>query len=550
MMMYSATNSLYPCVYLATHQPPIQFVSSSAQQSPIHYYGAPAMSPAPVSYAPTPPHAFHTMTLQNPNWNMDTGASSHLADNTSILTSCSNSSIYPSVFVGNGHSIPVTHTGHNRRLSISKEALGAFGKSQTYSAEDRYRGRGQEAEQKQVKIMKDKRDKNTVEDRIMDYGASFHATYCKEKLERFKLRSGKVDIYFCKPGGLGKQKNLSFIMSVKTRKLQRSCGRYNANLQVKYLKFDNGGEYSSWSIKFCVENGIVMLKMVPKTPLQFDSVSTTYLIYRIPYVSIRVRIREDEWRGKDTSLTHLKVFGCDSFVKVKDVCEEAMKCTFIGNGSDEIQYSFRNTKSHHVIRSRDITFMDSIHEASPGGSSDTSEGSEDSGSFEDSEDQMNNTLKTEHPPRREALTLHRYKDPPESPGLRDGSTIHIPESDYLQEKKHHKACRCSGLKKNRIVAKGTRLDWWLRFPTETREPSYMGALNDTPTQHKSKGFQLAGQEENLECRMKEILYELIQALRLRCSEKHGLGYVLTVGVTTVEWESRLHKSITMLTIEV
>ncbi|GKD21334.1 hypothetical protein Tco_1223037, partial [Tanacetum coccineum] len=31
----------------------------------------------------------------------------------------------------------------------------------------------------------------------------------------------KVDIYFCKPGDLGKQKNLSFIMSVKTRKLQR-----------------------------------------------------------------------------------------------------------------------------------------------------------------------------------------------------------------------------------------------------------------------------------------------------------------------------------------
>ncbi|GJT73445.1 hypothetical protein Tco_1032731 [Tanacetum coccineum] len=33
---------------------------------------------------------------------------------------------------------------------------------------------------------------NTVEDRIMDSSASFHATYCKEKLERFKLRSGKV----------------------------------------------------------------------------------------------------------------------------------------------------------------------------------------------------------------------------------------------------------------------------------------------------------------------------------------------------------------------
>ncbi|GJZ08851.1 hypothetical protein Tco_0543134 [Tanacetum coccineum] len=44
--------------------------------------------------------------------------------------------------------------------------------------------------------------------------------------------------------------------------------------------------------------------------------------------------------------------------------------------------------------------------------------------------------------------------------------------------------------------------------------SYVRALNDTSTQHKSKGFQLAGQEENLECRLKEILYGLIQAPRL------------------------------------
>nr|GEV19920.1 retrovirus-related Pol polyprotein from transposon TNT 1-94 [Tanacetum cinerariifolium] len=33
---------------------------------------------------------------------------------------------------------------------------------------------------------------NTVEDRIMDSGASFHATYCKEELDRFRLRSSKV----------------------------------------------------------------------------------------------------------------------------------------------------------------------------------------------------------------------------------------------------------------------------------------------------------------------------------------------------------------------
>nr|GEV23086.1 ribonuclease H-like domain-containing protein [Tanacetum cinerariifolium] len=53
-------------------------------------------------------------------WNMDTIVSSHLADNTSILTSFSNSSMYPSVFVGNDHSIPVTHTGHSFLHTSSK----------------------------------------------------------------------------------------------------------------------------------------------------------------------------------------------------------------------------------------------------------------------------------------------------------------------------------------------------------------------------------------------------------------------------------------------
>ncbi|GKA47340.1 hypothetical protein Tco_0740223 [Tanacetum coccineum] len=38
-----------------------------------------------------------------------------------------------------------------------------------------------------------------------------------------------------------------------------------------------------------------------------NSVSTAYLIYRIPYVPIGLRILEEEWRGKDTSLAHLKL---------------------------------------------------------------------------------------------------------------------------------------------------------------------------------------------------------------------------------------------------
>ncbi|GKB87893.1 hypothetical protein Tco_0960165 [Tanacetum coccineum] len=97
----------------------------------------------------------------------------------------------------------------------------------TAVSEDRYRGRGHdkglEAEQKQVENMEDMRDKvqaeyhvgkdvnmaaedsddalvccveNMVADRIKDSGASFQATYCKEELERFKLRSGKVRLAY------------------------------------------------------------------------------------------------------------------------------------------------------------------------------------------------------------------------------------------------------------------------------------------------------------------------------------------------------------------
>ncbi|GJX97999.1 retrovirus-related pol polyprotein from transposon TNT 1-94 [Tanacetum coccineum] len=199
----------------------------------------------------------------------------------------------------------------------------------------------------------------------------------------------------------------------------------------------------------------MMLKMVPETPLQFgvaerlsrtfraestglradapkmllaDSISTTYLIYRIPYVLIGLRIPEEEWRGKDTSLTHLKVFGCDLFVKVKDFCREAIKCTFIGSGSNEMRYSFQDMMSHRVIRRRDITFVDSIYRASivskhrlnleitqsQGGSSDTSEGSKNSRSFEDSGRSDEEYSKDGASSKEGGSEIHSYEDLPES----------------------------------------------------------------------------------------------------------------------------------------
>ncbi|GJU93335.1 hypothetical protein Tco_1318091 [Tanacetum coccineum] len=86
-----------------------------------------------------------------------------------------------------------------------------------------------------------------------------------------------------------------------------------------------------------------------------------------------------------------------------------------------------------------------------------------------------------------------------------------------------------------------------------------GSLEDTSTQHKSEGFQLAGQNENLVGKgasnmpwySKKMVHHALDNLiemKDKSSKKQVLGYVLTVGVTTVEWESRLQKSITMVLI--
>ncbi|GKE07556.1 retrovirus-related pol polyprotein from transposon TNT 1-94 [Tanacetum coccineum] len=149
-----------------------------------------------------------------------------------------------------------------------------------------------------------------------------------------------------------------------------------------------------------------------------DSINTTtYLINRGPSVPLGFRIPEEEWEGKEVSLTHLNVFGCDSYVKMKDVARDkldakAIKCTFISYDLDEIGYRFWDTKDHKVARSREVTFNeDSLY-----GAKATTYFMRASRIVEV---QMKKTLKMEHPPRREALRLHRYEGPTESPRLRN-----------------------------------------------------------------------------------------------------------------------------------
>ncbi|GKB31219.1 hypothetical protein Tco_0870620 [Tanacetum coccineum] len=423
---------------------------------------------------------------------------------------------------------PIPH----RSLSILEEALGAFGKSQTYWYEGfvviifvaleypskdiqriyelfvKCRGqiqgrgydRGQEAKQKQVEIMdkevnqaaRDSDDalvccvENTVKDRIMDSGASFHATYCKEELERFKLRSGKVRLADDKTldiAGVGDVflktsfgtswtlKDVRYISFLKRRLI--SVGKLDeegypvgfGDEQWKVIKHQRLSDMSrigmsmlaskgnvpdvgrGWS-KFIqkamalhllhqFEDPVTMI-LLSKTAagvairimqtfrakstrlraealkmLWADLVSTAYLIYRIPYVLIGLCILEEEWQGKETSLTHLKATAqmkCDTDFRIQRVTRlSEAKISHLWTRFMELEND--SIVAEHGLSS-EIT-------QSPSGSSDTSEGSENNKSFKDSGRSMQYTLKDGSSPRRECFRESTwYKNPPESPGLR------------------------------------------------------------------------------------------------------------------------------------
>ncbi|GKE67265.1 hypothetical protein Tco_1521426, partial [Tanacetum coccineum] len=138
---------------------------------------------------------------------------------------------------------------------------------------------------------------------------------------------------------------------------------------------------------------------------------------------------------------------------------------------------------------------------SSGGSLDTSEGSKNSGSFEDS-----------------GRSDEEYS--------KDGASFKEGGFETPQEQRSTRESRapnqtCSLV---RILAgkKASQRLWMFKVKEE-----HDGS--------KSEGFQLAGQEENLECRLKEILTDSSTeaTMKDRCSEKQVLGYVLTIGVTTV-----------------
>ncbi len=85
------------------------------------------------------------------------------------------------------------------------------------------------------------------------------------------------------------------------------------------------------------------------------------MINRGPSKPLDLAILEEIWTGKEVKLSHLKVFGCVSYVHVNDHARSKLdaklvECTLVGYGEDEFGYKLWDDQNRKMIRSRDVVF--------------------------------------------------------------------------------------------------------------------------------------------------------------------------------------------------
>ncbi|GKA39679.1 retrovirus-related pol polyprotein from transposon TNT 1-94 [Tanacetum coccineum] len=323
------------------------------------------------------------------------------------------------------------------------------------SAEDRYRGRGydrgQEAEQKQFEIMEDRRDKVQTEYHVLELqpeaplsesvSALFHATYCKEELETFKLRSSKT------------LKDVRYISGLKRRLI---------------------------------------------------------LVGQLDEEGYHIGFEDHQWKVTKSSLVVAHENKCGSMYMVKVHPEgigAIINAKWFGEAEEAFLHNVREDKETSKIRAIGVAV---------GGSSDTSKESKNSGIFEDSrrsDEEYSEDKVSSKEGGSDTLQVRRSTRKSRAPVRYSPSANYLLLTENGEPESYSEALR---LKNSRMASKRYKARLLVKgFKQKQGEPSYVGALNDTSTQQKSEGFQLARQEENLECILKEILYGLIQAPRLR-----------------------------------
>ena len=91
--------------------------------------------------------------------------------------------------------------------------------------------------------------------------------------------------------------------------------------------------------------------------------TTCYLVNRSPSSVLGDKTPQEVWTGKEPSLTHLKVFGCNAYFHVpkenrSKLDKKAEKCIFIGYKDGLKGYKLWNPETKKVVYSRDVVFRE------------------------------------------------------------------------------------------------------------------------------------------------------------------------------------------------
>ncbi|GJX33978.1 retrovirus-related pol polyprotein from transposon TNT 1-94 [Tanacetum coccineum] len=344
--------------------------------------------------------------------------------------------------------------------------------------------------------------KNMVEVSIMDSGASFHATYCKEELERFKLLLLLDEEGYHVGFGDQQWKVTKGSLVVAHENKRRSLYMVEVHPEGIGAIIDGSGSAALWVGE--VEEAFLHNVREDK---ETKEIAAGVAIEP----NIQSREHEASCRGFEDVMGRFSKYDLLNLQHTLRSDRVVYSRGGMVSVANEMRYSFWGTKSQQVIRSKDITFVDSIYGArsATDSSSLTKPIQKSQVVLVDIPENLTENysiakhgLSLDSEPRREAPRLHRYEDPPESPRL------------------------CWERRKPRVRVKEKFVR--IKASTETMVDDMLVAGSDMAEFNKPKRWL------PLVFEMKDI-----------CSEKKVLGYVLTVGVTTVEWESRLQKSITI-----
>ncbi|KAE8654393.1 hypothetical protein F3Y22_tig00117048pilonHSYRG00173 [Hibiscus syriacus] len=176
--------------------------------------------------------------------------------------------------------------------------------------------------------------------------------HMSEKWMKTLLSKGKLpdlknlDVGLCEDCIFGKQKKVSFA-------------------KIGDSEIQNGvAEHMNRTLNECARSMRIHAGL-PKF-LWAEAINTTaYLINHGPSVPLDGRIPEEVWSKKEINLSHLRVFGCISYVH-RDSAERSKldaksnKCAFVGYGGDEFGYRFWDYENRKIIRSRDVIFNENV----------------------------------------------------------------------------------------------------------------------------------------------------------------------------------------------